>query len=125
MVRGLGIDLVELDRIRAALERFGDRFTAKLLTPREAERLHGRRDPAPYLAALFAGKEAAVKALGTGFTRGVTLHTVEILHLPSGKPELHLHGRALDVARDLGVTSTHISLTHARDTAGAVVVLEA
>ncbi|MGE4292506.1 MAG: holo-[acyl-carrier-protein] synthase [Desulfovibrio sp.] len=124
MVRGLGIDLVELDRIRASFERFGERFVEKILTPREAERIRGRKDPVPYLAALFAGKEAAVKALGTGFAQGVTLHGVEILHLPSGKPELHLHGRALEVARELGVISMHVSLTHARDTAGAVVVLE-
>ncbi|WP_022662763.1 holo-[acyl-carrier-protein] synthase [Paucidesulfovibrio longus] len=124
MVRGLGIDLVELDRIRASHARFGERFVKRILTKREAVRLEGRSDPAPYLAALFAGKEAAVKALGTGFAQGVTLHNVEILHLPSGKPELHLSGRALEVAKALGVSSMHVSLTHARDTAGAVVVLE-
>lgn len=124
MVRGLGIDLVELDRIRASYDRFGDHFVSKILTDLEATRLEGRVDPVPYLAALFAGKEAAVKALGTGFAQGVTFHSVEILHLPSGKPELHLHGRALEVAAALGVSSTYISLTHARDTAGAVVVLE-
>jgi holo-[acyl-carrier protein] synthase len=124
MIRGLGIDLVELDRIQACHQRFGERFSSKLLTPKERERLSQRSDPVPYLAALFAGKEAAVKALGTGFAQGVTLHSIEILHHSSGKPQLHLHGRALEVARSLGVSSTHISLTHARDTAGAVVVLE-
>ncbi|MEF2144494.1 MAG: holo-[acyl-carrier-protein] synthase [Desulfovibrionaceae bacterium] len=124
MVRGIGIDLVELDRIRASYERFGERFVGKILTRREMTRLKDRRDPAPYLAAMFAAKEAAVKALGTGFAQGVTLHNVEILHLASGKPELHLHDRALEVATALGVTSTYVSLTHARDTAGAVVVLE-
>ncbi|SKA80733.1 holo-[acyl-carrier protein] synthase [Paucidesulfovibrio gracilis DSM 16080] len=124
MVRGIGIDLVELDRIRDCHQRFGTRFIQKILTKQETARLNGRRDPVPYLAAMFAAKEAAVKALGTGFAQGVTLHNVEILHLPSGQPELHLHGRALEVAQALGVSSTHISLTHARDTAGAVVVLD-
>lgn len=124
MVIGLGIDLVELSRIRAAVERFGRRFAAKVCTEAEFEVLDSRRDPVPYLAALFASKEAAVKALGTGFRQGIHLHSVEIRHLPSGQPELFLLGRAAERAASLGVERAHVSMTHERGMAAAVVVLE-
>lgn len=123
MIKGLGLDLTELDRIRALWDRFGPRFAAKILTERELTQLPGR-DPVPRLAALFAGKEAAVKALGTGFADGVHFKCVEILHAPSGKPDIAFLGRGLEVCARLGVTSAHISLTHSRDTAAATVILE-
>ncbi len=122
MIVGLGIDLVEIERIRNSLDRFGDRLLQKVLCPEEIERLSS--DPAHQVAALFAGKEAAVKALGTGFRLGVTMHDIRILHLPSGKPEIHFSGRALEVSRELGAERAHISLTHERGNAAAVVILE-
>lgn len=123
MIRGIGIDLAEIGRIRAAYERFGERFVNKILTEGERAQLPAKF-PVPRLAALFAGKEAAVKALGTGFKRGVHARTVEIIHLPSGKPEIRFLGRALEVFRELGAASAYVSLTHTEDTAGAVVVIE-
>jgi holo-[acyl-carrier protein] synthase len=123
MVKGLGIDLAEISRVRALWERYGHRFAERILTEREQNQLTGR-DPVPRLAALFAGKEAAVKALGTGFARGVHFKCVEILHGPSGKPEITFLGRGREVCDELGVTTAHISLTHSRDTAAATVVLE-
>ena len=123
MLVGLGIDVAELARIRRALERFGERFARRVCTEREME-LWPKADPVAFLAAQFAGKEAAVKALGTGFSGGVTLHCAEILREPSGRPTLHLNGRALEVAESLGVRWLHVSLTHGRDVAAAVAVLE-
>jgi holo-[acyl-carrier protein] synthase len=122
MICGLGIDVVELERIKTALARFGDRFTARILTPAERSML-----PALALArtaGLFAAKEAAAKALGTGFAQGVTFHTLEILSDAAGRPSLTLSGPALARAATLGATSWHVSITHSRDTAAAVVILE-
>jgi len=123
MIKGLGIDLAELDRIRNNWEKFGMKFAEKILTDREIEQLP-KKNPVPRLAALFAAKEAAVKALGTGFADGIHFKCVEIIHAPSGKPEISFLEKGLDKCKELGVTSAHISLTHSRDTAAATVVLE-
>lgn len=123
MIRGLGLDLVEMDRIRGSLARFGERFLVRVLTPLERESLP-HDDPAPRVAVLFAAKEAAVKALGTGFSYGIGFHSLEITHLPTGQPVLTLHGAAKARAETLGARQTFLSLTHGRDTAAAVVVLE-
>ncbi|OIN99235.1 MAG: holo-[acyl-carrier-protein] synthase [Desulfovibrionaceae bacterium CG1_02_65_16] len=123
MVLGLGLDVAELDRIRESLSRFGERFISRVLTPAEAANLPKNR-PEAYVAARFAAKEACAKALGTGFADGVTLHGIEVRNLPSGAPTLALHGRALELARAMGATRLHLSLTHGRDTAAAVVILE-
>jgi len=122
MIVGLGMDVVELDRIARSLDRFGERFLARVLTQRERAALP--RLAVPFLAARFAAKEAAAKALGTGFRQGVTLASIEIRALPSGQPELVLHGAAKAIAARLGAARSHVSLTHGRDVAAAVVVLE-
>ena len=119
---GLGVDVVELDRIEAAIARFGERFYARVLTPDERAGLP--KNPVSYVAARFAAKEAASKALGTGFSGGVSARTIEVRGGDRRKPELALHGPALDRAEELGVTGSHVSLTHGRDVACAVVVLE-
>lgn len=124
MIFGLGIDVVEIDRIKRSLERFGERFPQKILTPQE-QRAMARPGMSPAsLAARFAAKEAAVKALGTGFAHGITLQDVEVRTLPSGQPEIHFHGAALEYCRLRNIVRAHLSLTHGRDTAAAVVVLE-
>ncbi|MBU1004143.1 MAG: holo-[acyl-carrier-protein] synthase [Proteobacteria bacterium] len=122
MIIGLGLDIVEIDRIRQSLERFGERFLSRILTPAEIETLRG--DRVRYLAVRFAAKEAASKALGTGIAQGVGFQGMEILNLPSGKPELTFSDGAAQRCHELGVTRAHISLTHGRDTAAAVVILE-
>lgn len=122
MIKGLGLDLTEIDRIQKNWERFGEKFAQKILTAKEIEQLP--KHPVPRLAALFAGKEAAVKALGTGFADGIGFHSIEILHAPSGKPEIFFHDHGKDKCNELGVTSAYITLTHSRDTAAATVVLE-
>ncbi len=123
MVKGLGLDLAELKRIQMLWDKYGQKFAQKILTDRELEQLP-KKNPVPRLAALFAGKEAAVKALGTGFAQGVHFKCIEILHTPSGKPEITFLGRGLEKCEDMGITSAHISLTHSRDTAAATVILE-
>ncbi len=122
MIVGLGIDIIEVERVRGVLERHGDRFLRRIYTPREAETVRGNRDQ--YLAARFAAKEAAFKALGTGWNRGVRWVDVEVENLSSGQPIVHLSGGALERARELGATHSHISITHTADYAAAQVVLE-
>ena len=123
MIIGLGIDITELDRIKRSLDKYGERFAEKILTPAELE-LIPPKNPVPYVAARFAAKEAAVKALGTGFAEGITFHTIEITRMKSGAPKLNFLGKALERSQSMGIEEIHISITHGRDTAAAVVVLE-
>lgn len=122
MILGLGLDVCELDRIKRSWERFGERFAARILHPNELKALPA--SPVAYLASRFAAKEAAVKALGTGFSQGIWFHDVEVAREASGKPVLKLHGKAAEAAQGMGVTCYHISLTHGRGIASAVVILE-
>ena len=122
MIVGIGLDIVELDRIQRAWDRFGLKFAQRILTPGELKDLPPR--PVSFLAARFAGKEAGVKAMGTGFSRGISFHSLGIHTQPSGKPWLEFYDQALEQAEKLQLVRVHISLTHGRDTACAVVVLE-
>ena len=119
----LGLDLTEVGRVAEVLERHAERFLARVF--REGEIRRSRRHPrafAEHVAGRFAAKEAAMKALGTGW-RGVAFREIEIGRDPSGKPRLAFHGRALERARQLRVLSAEVSITHARDLAAAVVAL--
>ncbi|MCS7010088.1 MAG: holo-ACP synthase [Anaerolineales bacterium] len=118
MVLKTGIDLIEIDRVQAAIERHGTRFLERVFTPQEITECRGRPEA---FAALFAAKEAAVKALGTGIGP-VSWCEVETLHHPSGEPYLRLHGRAKAIAGRLGLEYWSVSLTHSRGLAAAVVV---
>jgi len=122
MIVGLGLDVVELERMEASLTRFGDRFLARILTA--AERAALPAVSLPRVAGLFAAKEAAVKALGTGFSQGIGFGHLEILSDPLGRPVLTLSGPARERADALGATTWHVSITHGRATAAAVVVME-
>ena len=121
---GIGMDLVELERIEHSLERFGERFLEKVLTRGERAALsEGNR--VARVAARFAAKEAAVKALGTGFANGIGPADIEVVSLPGGQPALRFCGAAAEAAARLDVCASHLTLTHSRTVAGAVVVLEA
>lgn len=125
MIVGIGIDLTDLDRIARSLERFGARFATRVLTPAELALMPGQaRSRAAYVAARFAAKEAALKALGTGMAQGIGLHDAEVGRLPSGQPTLTLLNKAAERAGAMGARRVLISLTHSRTTAGAVVILE-
>lgn len=119
----LGLDLTEVDRVAGVLERHPDRFLARVF--REGEIRRSRRHPrafAEHVAGRFAAKEAAMKALGTGW-RGVAFREIEVGRDARGKPLLSFHGRALDRARALKVVSAEVTITHARELAAAVVAL--
>ena len=124
MITGIGIDVIQNDRIRDSIQRFGDRFLNRIYTEAEMEYCRKCAQPEIHYAARFAAKEAAFKALGTGWAAGVKWRDVEVVRLPSGKPELHLHGEALARATAAGATSFHVSLTHDQLVSCAVVVLE-
>jgi holo-[acyl-carrier protein] synthase len=125
MVIGVGTDLMEIARIQQSIARFGDRFLHRVFTPSEIAYCQRKKNAAESFAARFAAKEAAAKALGTGISYGVSWLEIEVTREPSGKPGLALTGRAAQRAREIGVTRTSVSLTHSRETALAVVVMEA
>ena len=125
MITGIGIDVVQNDRIRDSIQRFGDRFLNRIYTEGEIEYCKRCAQPEIHYAARFAAKEAAFKALGTGWAAGVKWKDIDIERLPSGKPELHLHGEALAHATSAGAQRFHVSLTHDQLVSCAVVVLEA
>ncbi|HEY5329087.1 MAG TPA: holo-ACP synthase [Acidobacteriaceae bacterium] len=124
MVIGLGTDLIEIERIERSVARFGERFLERVFTPGEIAYCHAKRGPAESFAARFAAKEAGAKALGTGISRGVSWKEFEVKRKPGQRPELHLSGRAAEVARELGVNRMSLSLTHSRHMSMAVVVAE-
>ena len=115
----IGVDIIEIDRIQKAVARWGERFLHRVYTDAEL----GLYKKTESLAVRFAGKEAAVKALGTGM-RGIGWKDIEILHEPSGKPLVNLYRGAQKQASDLGLTGLAISLSHSRDYAIAFVVGE-
>ena len=119
----LGIDLTEVDRVAHVLDRWGERFVARVF--REGEISRRRRHPrarAEHVAGRFAAKEAAMKALGTGW-RGLSFRDIEVGRDPRGKPVLSFHGKALARARQLKVSSAEVSITHSSASAVAVVAL--
>lgn len=123
-VRGIGIDIVKVDRIMASLERFGHRMEARLFTAGELEYCKQHKDPLPHLAARFAAKEAASKALGTGMSGGVGFKQIEVIQ-PGGRvPTLRFHDQALRRYEALGCAASHLSLSHDGGLAVACVVLE-
>ena len=115
-----GVDIIEINRIAAVLERYGDRFLRRIYTPDELE--YCRRRPSK-LASRFAAKEATMKALGTG-VRGVGWKDIEVVRAPSGAPSIRLHGRAKFRAERLGVVEISVSMSDSQDNAVAFVVAQ-
>jgi holo-[acyl-carrier protein] synthase len=124
MIVGSGIDLAEVGRIRKAVDRHGARFLDRVYTAAEQAYCQGKRNAAESLAARFAAKEAAAKALGTGISHGVTWSEIEVVREPGSRPTLRFHGRAAQLAAGLGVVRAALSLTHTGELAMASVVLE-
>lgn len=124
MIVGTGIDLAEVDRIRAAVERHGPRFIERVYTPAEIAYVESKANRFERYAARFAAKEAGMKAIGTGWRRGVRWQDFEVSNLPSGRPVLNLHGVAAGVAERLGVRHISLSLTHTAQSGMAFVILE-
>lgn len=123
-VRGIGIDICKVERIAASLERFGARMEKRLFTDAEMSYCRGYSDPMPHLAARFAAKEAASKALGTGIAAGVGWTQIEVVQ-PGGRvPTLRFTGAAAERLAALGASASHLSLSHDGGLAVACVVLE-
>lgn len=122
MIVRTGIDLIEIERVRNALDRYGERFLRRIYTPAElAECTGDYQQHSSSLAARFAGKEATAKALGTGIGE-VSWQEIEILHQEDGKPILILHERAAALANAQGLTSWSLSISHTHSQAVAVIV---
>ena len=124
MIKGIGIDSVELDRVARICREYGGRFLQKIYTENEREYFDRWRDPVPGIAGRFAAKEAVMKALATGWNRGVRWSDVEIMRSEIGKPVVKLHGRAAAVFEELGARTAHCTITHTKTLAMAVVILE-
>ena len=116
--------MAEVDRIQASIERHGDRFVKRIYTPGEIAYVERKANRFERYAARFAAKEAGMKAIGTGWRRGVTWQDFEVANLPSGRPTLKLHGKAAEYAVQLGVKRISLSLTHTAASGMAFVILE-
>jgi holo-[acyl-carrier protein] synthase len=124
MVVGLGVDVVDIQRVREALSRSGERFVRRVYTEAEAAYCGRHRDPVPHFAVRFAAKEALFKALGTGWSQGVRWCDVEVERARGRAPQLVLHGEALRHSQRLGTRTIHCTLSHSDASAVAVVILE-
>jgi holo-[acyl-carrier protein] synthase len=124
MIVGTGVDLAEVPRIRASIERYGKRFIERIYTPGEIAYVERKANKYERYAARFAAKEAGMKAIGTGWRRGVRWQDFEVANLPTGRPTLRLHGVAAQVALRMGVQNIALSMTHTAETAMAQVILE-
>src|SRR5689334_3600169 len=124
MIVGTGTDLAEVPRIRASIERYGARFIQRIYTPGEVAYVERKANKYERYAARFAAKEAGMKAIGTGWKRGVRWQDFEVSNLPSGKPTLRFHGVAGQIAAALGVRNVSLSITHTAEYGMAHVILE-
>lgn len=124
MILGTGIDIIEVARIRASCEKFGERFPARILLPPEIEYCFSHRDPAPFVAARFAAKEAVSKAFGTGIGASIGFHDIEVKRRESGEPYLVLHGKGEQLFRARAAARIHLSLSHTLQHATAISILE-
>jgi len=124
MILGTGIDIIEVDRIAAAHAKFGERFLTRILRPGELEYCLSHKNPAPFLAARFAAKEAISKAFGTGIGAELGWQDMEVRRRESGEPYVVLHDKGLDLLQQRGGRLVHLSLSHTEKHATAIAILE-
>jgi holo-[acyl-carrier protein] synthase len=124
MIVGTGIDIAEVPRIRQSIERFGQRFLQRIFTAGEMRYCDSKANRFERYAARFAAKEAAMKALGTGWNHGVRWRDCEVARMPGGRPTMAFHGKAGEFASKLGVKNVALSITHTAEQAMAQVILE-
>jgi holo-[acyl-carrier protein] synthase len=124
MINGVGIDLVDVNRMKKLLAKWGGRFTERYFSQREIEYCQRKAISAIHFAARFAAKESFLKSLGIGLGMGVALKEIEVINDPQGKPDLVLQGQAQQLIRERGIRKVHLSLTHTSECAAAVVILE-
>jgi len=124
MILGTGIDIIEVARIAASYEKFGERFVNRILLPPEIAYCLSHRRPAPFLAARFAAKEAISKAFGTGLGAQLGWRDMEIRRKESGEPYVVLHGKGQELFESRGAKKLHLSLSHTEHYAAATAILE-
>jgi holo-[acyl-carrier protein] synthase len=124
MIVGTGVDIIEIERVKKAHQRFKDRFLHRLYTTAEAEYCLRKSDPYPSLAARFAAKEAAIKAFSRGFGGRWKWTLLEVVREPWGKPTLRFHGIFAELAHSRGITNIQLALSHSKRDAVATLVLE-
>jgi holo-[acyl-carrier protein] synthase len=124
VIVGLGVDMEEVTRLGEAIRRHGRAFLERIFTPAEIAYCERHRDPEERYAARFAAKEATMKALGTGWGKGVRWRDIEVTRLPGGRPTIVLHGVAREHAERMGAQRVSLSITHTRNFALAEVILE-
>jgi len=124
MILGTGIDIIEIERIRASLQKFASRFTQRILLPAEIEYCLRHKDPAPFLAARFAAKEAISKAFGTGISDKLGWHDMEVAKRNSGEPYVVLHGKGKELLEERGGDLVHLSISHTAYHAAVMAILE-
>lgn len=124
MILGTGIDLIEVARIAASFEKFGERFVNRILVPAEIAYCLSHRAPAPFLAVRFSAKEAVSKAFGTGIGAELGWLDIEICRKETGEPYVVLHGKGQDFFERRNAKKLHISLTHTQQYAAATAILE-
>jgi holo-[acyl-carrier protein] synthase len=124
VILGIGIDMEDVDRIRLVINRHGMRFLEKIYTQREIDYVEDKANRHERYAARFAAKEAAMKALGTGWNKGVQWKDLEIVNGADGCPSIRLAGGALSRAMQMGFRRAHVSMSHTRRAAIAQVVIE-
>lgn len=124
MIVGMGVDLAEVDRIKTAMERHGETFLRRVYTAAEREYCEGFRNKYERYAGRFAAKEAAMKALGTGWRRGVRWVDFEVVRELGGRPTIRLDGEAKKIAEEIGVKRIALSITHTEAMALAQVIME-
>lgn len=124
MILGIGIDLIEVERIENSRQKYGERFLNRILLPAEASYCLSHKFPGPHLAARFAAKEAISKAFGTGIGAQLSWLDMEIARKETGEPFVILHGKALELLARRGARSIHITLSHTQKHATALAILE-
>ena len=124
MIVGMGVDIAEVERVRAAIERHGEPFLRRLFTQKEREYCEQFRNKYERYAGRFAAKEAGMKALGTGWRRGVRWVDFEVVREKGGRPSLKLAGEAEKIAKQIGVKHIALSITHTEEQALAEVIFE-
>jgi holo-[acyl-carrier protein] synthase len=124
MIYGIGIDVIQPHRVARLLEKYGDRFVRRVLTPQEQPRFSRSAQPVLFLANRFAAKEAFSKAMGTGFRYPVTLQCISVVQNSAGKPSLAFNEALDEMVRRNGITSHHLTISDESNLACACVVLE-
>ncbi len=124
MILGTGIDIIEVERIEASHEKFGERFLNRILVPGEMEYCLSHKKPGPFLAARFAAKEAVSKAFGTGIGAHLSWQDIEVKRKESGEPYVVMHGKGAELLKQRGARIVHLTISHTEKHATAMAILE-